>query len=245
MFCRVCENDVTAFLPYGLPPRLGRCPHCDAKPRSRAMHWYLGEKTGALVGRGCEVLEVGPSRIAMRAHLAVLGRVRYTAIDTRSLKFHASLTAPHRFLRMDVTRMRFADSAFDLILCNNVLPYVADFRQALAELRRCLKADGVAILNTPMQGDTTCSAREHRAAHPGLGDDYFAENGDQWVYGRDLLAHIAGAGLQVRCETPLAGSSAEFLRYHGLNADTEFVLAARSAAGLPPTTGGAETPEPR
>ena len=30
MFCLVCEKKVDAFLPYGIPARIGRCPHCGA-----------------------------------------------------------------------------------------------------------------------------------------------------------------------------------------------------------------------
>ena len=234
MFCWLCQNDVEAFLPYGLPPRSGRCPHCGAKPRNRAMQWFLQERVRSRLGHGGEVLEVGPSRTSVFYHSrgTAIGAARYTAIDTRQLKFHDHLKTPHCFELMNLTAMRFEDGYFDLLICNNVLPYIADYEQALAEIHRCLKTDGLAMLNTPMEVGATCTVAQYRAQHPELGDAYFAENGDQWMYGRDLLDDIRNTNMLVRSERPFTTRSSAFLRHHGLQADFEFILAARSAAAF-------------
>lgn len=232
MYCWVCDGKVDEFLPYGLPPRPGRCPRCGAKPRNRAMSWYLREKLAARLGPGRELLEVGPSRVAAKLHCEAAGAARYTAIDTRELAYHADIPAPHRYLRMDVTAMGIANDSIDVLLCNNVLPYVAELDGALAEIARCLKPGGVAMLNTPMDQATTCSVAQYRNANPQLGDDYFAENGDQWVCGRDLLARIEATGLRVDVEKPFAGAEQAFLRHNGLTADAEFVLAVKPPMAL-------------
>lgn len=234
MFCWVCQNDVEAFLPYGLPPRRGRCPHCSAKPRNRAVQWFLQERVCDRLGRGSEVLEVGPSRTAALHHSrgTILGAAHYTAIDTRRLKFHGDLEAPHRFELMNLTDLRFEDERFDLLICNNVLPYIEDYRQALAEIRRCLKTDGLAMLNTPMRDGATLSVAQYRADRPELDDAFFAENGDQWMYGRDLLDHIRNANLLVRGEKPFTSFAPDFLHHHGLQWDFEFTLTSKSTAGF-------------
>jgi SAM-dependent methyltransferase len=234
MFCWLCQNEVEAFLPYGLPPRRGRCPHCNAKPRNRAVQWFLQERVCARLSDGGEVLEIGPSRTAALYHSrgTALGKAHYTAIDTRRLKFHDDLETPHHFELMNLTDLRFEDERFDLLICNNVLPYIADYRQALAEIYRCLKTDGLAMLNTPMRDGATLTVTQYRANHPELDDAYFAENGDQWMYGRDLLDYIRTANLVVRSETPFTSFAPDFLHHHGLQSDFEFILASKSAAGF-------------
>ena len=150
VICWVCENPVAEFLFYGIPPRPGRCPHCGAKPRNRAVHWYLREVIRPRLGATSEVLEVGGSRVAVQRFNAesVIGSSRYTVIDRRTLKYHACLEPPHRFIPMDVTNTDFADNSFDVILCNHTLPYVRDDGGALSEIFRCLKTDGLAMLDS-------------------------------------------------------------------------------------------------
>lgn len=233
MNCWICGNSVVEFLDYGLPPRRGRCPHCGAKPRNRAAYWYLTQVVRPALGAGDEVLEIGSSRIGARylCTEAAVGDARCTLIDERELDFHARIESPHRFLRMDVTDMTFADDCFDVILCNNTLPYVRDDRKALAEIFRCLKPDGLAMLDSSYDGERTLSVAEFRCEHPELGDDYFAENGDQWVYGKDYIERLQSVGFQVRIDEVFAGCTPEFKLGHGFKAHHELVVAFRSARG--------------
>lgn len=233
MICWACGNPVAEFLDYGIPPRPGRCPHCGAKPRNRAVHWYLREVVRAKLDANCDVLEVGASRFAVEQLCCehVIGSARYTVIDLRTLGFHTAIRPPHRFIRMDVTRMDFADESFDVILCNHTLPYVRNDRQALAEIFRCLKTDGLAMLDSSHTIDTTCPVSDYRRAHPELGDEYFAENGDQWVYGQDYLERLESAGFQVRVDELFVTSNPEFRRRHGLKDRHELIVAFKSPQG--------------
>lgn len=245
MFCWVCGNSVAEFLLYGIPPRPGRCPHCGAKPRNRTRHWYLHEVVRARLAEGSEVLEVGGSRIDVLETITGhwIGPARYTLVDTRTLGYHATIAPPHRFIPMDVSRLDFPDDTFDVILCNHTLPYVRDDRRALREILRCLRPDGLAMLDVPRNVERTQTAQSYRHAHPELGDDWFAENGDQWVYGRDFPARLEAAGFTVRIDVPFAGHDAPYLRQHGLKARAELVIGFKSAHGaarfpLPTRTAG-------
>lgn len=233
MFCWICASEVEAFGVYGIPPRTGRCPVCGAKPRYRALAWFLDEVARPRLDAGSQVLEVGPSRLSTTrlVRRETFGGGRYIAIDTRRLPHHGTLPAPHRFVQMDVTDLRFPDEHFDLILCNNILPYVRDDAAALRELRRCLKVDGVAMVNTHTHAGATRTASQLRAAYPDLGDDYFAENGDQWAYGEDFPERVRAAGLTLRVETLFADRDPGFVARNGLKARTEIMLAARAPAG--------------
>jgi len=197
------------------------------------MLWYLREVVRPRLGPGSEVLEVGPSRVSVRflADENALGAARYTAIDTRRLAYHAELASPRRFVPMSVTRMGFADSSFDVILCNHTLPYVEQDRRALAEIRRCLRDDGIAMLDTHLHEGHTRSVAQYRREHPELPDEHFAENGDQWVYGRDFLDRVEDAGLRVRIDRPFERHDAEFTRRNGLKHDQQFIVAFRQRDG--------------
>ncbi len=233
VICWVCGNPVAEFLAFGIPTRPGRCPHCGAKPRNRAVHWYLRQVIRPSLVAASEVLEVGGSRVAVQRFSAeaVIGGARYTVIDRRKLDFHARIEPPHRFILMDVTNADFADDSFDVILCNHTLPYIRDDSRALSEIFRCLKTDGLAMLDSSHDEDRTRTVDEYRRQHPQLGDDYFAENGDQWVYGKDYLARVEAAGFSTRVDVLFADCDKAFKREHGLKEHHELIVGFKSPRG--------------
>jgi len=50
---------------------------------------------------------------------------------------------------LDATNLPFADNAFDLIICADVLEHIKDDRTALLEIYRCVKPKGYALLMLP------------------------------------------------------------------------------------------------
>lgn len=227
MYCWICAKEVAEFLPYGIPPKRGRCPHCAAKPRGRLLGWLLKEVLCPRLGATARLLEAGASKFAVDYLLncGFVGARRCTVIDLRRLRHHKRLKAPNNFVQMDLIRMGFRAESFDLILCNNTLPYVSDDRQALMEIRRCLKPDGLAIINTHRQPGPTMSVSEHRRLHPELDDDYYAVNGDQRVYGDDFFDRVRAAGLGCRVASAFQRRTDEFLRGNGLKRHNEIIFA--------------------
>jgi SAM-dependent methyltransferase len=176
---------------------------------------------------GARVLEAGASKFSLQ-HLicsAAVDGPRCTVIDLRRLRHHHRLKAPHNFIQMDLTQMGFGADRFDLILCNNTLPYVSDDYRALSEIRRCLKPDGLAIINTHREPGRTMSVSEHRRLHPELGDDYYAANGDQWVFGDDFFDRVSESGLGCEIATAFGLRSKEFLARNGLKRQNEILFA--------------------
>ena len=119
--------------------------------------------------------------------------------------------------------MSFADESFDAILCNNVLPYVGEDGAALAEIRRCLKRDGIAMANTAWRPGVTRTVAEFRRSRPDLEDSYFADNGDRWAYGEDLFRRLSEAGLHWRIDQPFGEADERFVYRNGLRSGTENV----------------------
>jgi SAM-dependent methyltransferase len=229
-YCWICESRIEAFGDYGLPPRWGRCPACGAKPRNRALDWFLRRIVTPSLGLGLETLEIGASRCSLEVTLRYVAAShgRLTVVDVRALAYHAMLRSPHRFVQADAGGMQFRDQSFGLVLCNNVLPWIRDDVPALREIGRCLRAGGLAVLNTCHRAERTMSVTEYRALHPDLDDDYFGENGDQWVYGDDLFERFRAAGLSWRIDHLFADMSPGEVERYGLRPPHEFVLAFRS-----------------
>ena len=174
------------------------------------------------------MLEIGPSRPATRfvPERRTIGPARYTAIDLDRRPHHARLPPPHRFQRMDATHLRFGEETFDVILCNNVLPFAPDDIAILAEIRRCLKPDGVAMVDVDVQVTRTTSAAALRRRAPGrFTAAYVRTNGSHRFYGRDYPSRLRRAGLAPLRFDPLRGLDPAFRRAHGLKADGRVYLA--------------------
>ena len=234
MFCWICGNEVTEFEVYGIPSRRGRCPHCGAKPRGRLLGWLLKEVLCPRLPAGAKLLEAGASRFSVERLLTpeTLNGCRCAVIDLRRLGHHRRLQSPARFVQMDLTLMGFGAASFDLILCNNTLPYVSDDHRALSEIRRCLKPDGLAIINTHREAGRTLSVGEHRRLHPELDDDYYAVNGDQRVYGDDFFDRVRKAGLGCSVASAFVLRADKFLDRNGLKRHNEIVVAYRDSSAL-------------
>ena len=232
-YCAACRRSVDAFEAYGEPARPGRCPECGAKPRHRAMLWYLHHLVAPALGQRSRALEVGAAKFATRHFLDAryLGGASYTAIDLRCLKHHRRIAAPHGFVQGSATALPFADDAFDVVLCNNTLTYIPDDIGALSEMRRCLKPDGMLMIQTHRFAEPTVSAAAYASAHPELGPSWFAENGDAWVYGPDFFDRVAAAGLTTRIDVPLANESPAFYARYGLKPRVEIIVAFKDEAG--------------
>jgi SAM-dependent methyltransferase len=226
--CLACGGRFAAFALYGLPPRPGLCPRCGAKPRHRALLILLRRWLRPRLRNGSEVLEIGPSRPATRfvPHPRIIGPARYTAIDLDHRPQHAHLRRPHRFQRMDAAGLRFREATFDVILCNNVLPCASDDRAILAEIRRCLKPDGVAMVDVDVQiARTTPATQLHLRDPDRFTVAYVATNGPQRFYGRDYPDRLREAGLTPLRFDPLRGLGTPFRRAQGLKADGRIYLA--------------------
>ena len=232
--CWVCSRPVACFQPYGVPPRTGRCPHCGAKPRSRALHRLVRDRIGPRLAAEDWVLEIGPSRFSADHVIGtdLFAPARCVAVDVRRLRHHRRLGASGRFVAAHAAMLGFADASFDFIVCNNTLPYVREDRRALGEIARCLKQDGLAMIDTHRGPGATRTADAFRREHPGLGEDWFAANGDAWVYGEDFLDRVREAGLDPVEIELFPDAPARFFAANGLKLRVRALFASRHPAGI-------------
>ena len=180
------------------------------------------------------VLEIGPSRFSADHVIGtdLFALARCVAVDVRRLRHHRRLGASGRFVAAHAAMLGFADASFDFILCNNTLPYVREDRRALGEIVRCLKQDGLAMIDTHRGSGATRTADAFRREHRGLGEDWFAANGDAWVYGEDFLDRVRDAGLDPVEIELFPDAPARFFTANGLKLRVRALFASRDPAGI-------------
>jgi ubiquinone/menaquinone biosynthesis C-methylase UbiE len=102
------------------------------------------------------VLDVGCGPAVMEAELLRRG-FQVTGIDTSIEMLRHGLnrlagTAGRDRCRLvpgDAERLEFPDGTFDAVICMGVLEYLPTYNRALAEMRRVLRDDGMAVLSVP------------------------------------------------------------------------------------------------
>ena len=198
MYCLICDSQLENFSEYGVPAKVGKCSICGAKARHRSMALFLMKllpveaRTSKTPVR---VLEVGPSKVTVNRVIQsrFIGDSRWTLIDVRRLNYHRQVSPPHEFIQMNLCGMTFPNNSFDLIICNNILPFIFDFSGALNEIYRCMRDSGLGILNSDLtDSDKTISAKELQRMDPDLyNEDYLSENGTEWYFGQDFHEHLS------------------------------------------------------
>jgi len=118
----------------------------DSEHRAR-YHW------AARAVSGKEVLDAGCGVGYGVEILAAGGATSVTAVDIDPT---AVAEANSRFgehakeiVEGDLMQLPFADDSFDLVVCFETIEHVQDGRQALGELRRVLRPDGVLVVSSP------------------------------------------------------------------------------------------------
>lgn len=89
-----------------------------------------------------DMLEIGSGDGFLAALLAPLGK---SLLTTEYAPGEASHGRDLPRLRCSVTALPFADATFDFIFSSSVLEHVREREAAMAELRRCLRPDGMMI----------------------------------------------------------------------------------------------------
>ena len=146
--------------------KYAQCPICSAFERHRLQCWCLQRLFSRHDFSRMRLLHFAPE-----AHIRVILESRVARYET------ADLYTKEVDHNVDLQALPFKDGSYDLVYASHVLEHVPDDLQALAEIRRILAADGMAILPVPIVADRTVeypAPNPHESNHmraPGY--DYF------------------------------------------------------------------------
>jgi SAM-dependent methyltransferase len=172
------------------------CPVCYANHRSRLLYAFLTRR-GGLEARKA-VLHVAPELTLFR-HVFSRPGVDYHPADLTPEEYPEIPGVE----RVDVTAIPYPDRTFDLILCNHVLEHVPDDRQAMRELRRVLKDDGVALLQVPLSLALDQTDEDLSITDPAERERRFGQFDHLRLYAvSDYVARLVDAGFEVELAAP-------------------------------------------
>lgn len=190
-WCPVCERRFTSFREHRGRPS-ARCPGCGALERHRMLVAYL---------RSNEHRWERTLHFAPEPQISGLLCKRTSGVYATADLFGAN------DLRLDITRLPFSSSTFDLIVCCHVLEHVPDDAAALSELRRVLTSEGTILLQVPQNG--AADTDEDTSAGPEERKQRFGQVDHVRIYGEDFLVRLAEAELGVTVLDASHATSAE------------------------------------
>jgi SAM-dependent methyltransferase len=187
------------------------CPICYANQRSRLIYLYFTRQ--AALGKGAAVLHVAPE--------LMLYRYLFRGAD---VDYHPTDLSPERYTeipaveRVDITRIPYPAGTFDVILCNHVLEHVPDDQQAMRELRRVLKDDGVALLQVPLGMRLAETEEDPSITDEAERERRFGQFDHVRIYAEaDYLARLSAAGFAVETASVEEVAGVEGARKYQLN----------------------------
>jgi len=186
--CNCCNKSFKHFLDYGnskIKRKNACCPWCFSLERTRMLWDYL-EKSD-LLKNNKKVLHFAPETI-IEKKLLKNNNINYLSAD---------INAAIAMEVIDITKIKYSDNSFDLIICSHVISVVNDDIKALSELYRVLKKGGLLILMEHIYKDleTTVEDRSIKTDEGRIklyGQSYLAR-----LYGNDFSKRVIGIGFQV------------------------------------------------
>jgi DNA-directed RNA polymerase subunit RPC12/RpoP len=135
--CNVCHKKLRDFILHDNGEK--QCPNCGSLPRNRRL-WMLLESE-FLKDHHC-VLHFSPSKSLYRL-LAGYPGIIYESTDI-SGDFLAQK-------QLDITSIDEPDEKYDLVICFHILEHVENDPDAIKELYRILKPEGICMIQTPFK----------------------------------------------------------------------------------------------
>jgi SAM-dependent methyltransferase len=195
--CPLC-GFIGYFKAFGSPPRWdAQCPSCRSLERHRQLALLL-DNTPSILTSGATLLHFAPE--VCITTLLKKSDIQYTSAD---------LARADVDVKLNIEDIDISDEQYDIIVCSHVLEHVND-KDALSELRRIIKPDGMVIIMVPIiEGcdityeDNTITESNHRSVH-------FGQEDHVRVYGADFIQRLTSAGFQVRVHTAFGKEAVKF-----------------------------------
>lgn len=163
------------------------CPRCDSHPRHRLLWMFLKHKRTDLFEKRIRLLHFAPEFCFAR-HFRKMKNLEYVTFD---------MTSPFAEFHGDICALPFADSSFDVILCNHVLEHVSDDEKAMSELFRVLRPDGWGIIQVPLNTESSVTVENPLVIDPRERERLYGQYDHVRLYGRDYVSRLWNAGFSV------------------------------------------------
>lgn len=135
--CNCCNKKFKYFLPHGdskIKRLNAECPWCQSLERTRILFDFLNKST--FLKNKNKILHFAPAK-SLESFFLKNKNILYTSAD---------LNPALAMKVVDITKIKYKENTFDLIICGHVLSVVKDDILALKEMYRVLKKGGTLLL---------------------------------------------------------------------------------------------------
>jgi SAM-dependent methyltransferase len=220
VFCTVCRTSAPALGPGPGGRPNAACVSCGSLERHRVMavllpHMMARSATDSIV------LDIAPTnRLSqmLREHAGTA----YASIDFDPIADGRTVN-----VQASVTMLPIRSSEVGFALCSHVLEHVPDDRAAVAEIKRTLTPDGVALIQVPRRLGVPTD--EEPSASPEERQKRFGQADHVRYYGDDFEDRLEEAGLRVLTSSYSKILPWPLLRLMGASQDEELWIATTGA----------------
>ncbi len=193
------------------------CPFCLASDRERLYAIFLEGNFSRQGNKACRMLDFAPGA-SFERFMRRKTFVQYTTADFMRHDVD---------IEMDVCDMnQIQDYSFDIVLCSHVLEHVADPDNAMREIKRVMKKDGLAIIMVPIFKDVEETVEESQYDTPELRWRHYGQGDHVRLFSKaDFLHRLQEAGLLVEAINP-TGLDAELVKSNAI-ADNSILYVCR------------------
>ena len=176
------------FLPYGYVKQRDNAlsPGTLSLERHRLLWLYLNNETN-FFSKTLKVLHIAPEQCFYNL-FKNLKNINYTTFD---------LNSPLADIKGDICNLPFKGNSFDFILCNHVLEHINDDKKAMKELYRVLNKNGTAILQVPINQESSKTFEDSSIVDKKERIEKFGQYDHIRLYGLDYFKKLESFGFKV------------------------------------------------
>jgi SAM-dependent methyltransferase len=215
-YCQICGNR-SEFADFGNPVRRAtQCLHCGSLERHRFLYIVY------------QILFFGEKRKINLLHMAPEKCLYSTLIKRKNITYFAADIDPDSYSfvkcqKEDFMGMSYENETFDVVLSNQVMEHIEDDKKFLAEIRRVMKDDGIAIINLPYNPKAEKTYEDANIKNSLDRKAAFGQGDHVRLYGRDVFMRLEEAGFFVnQIKSNIFPSC--FVDYCRLECGTELIM---------------------
>ncbi|MGZ8548075.1 MAG: glycosyltransferase, partial [Sulfuricurvum sp.] len=194
--CNYCHNEFDHFVPYrisGETPKVFSeivgsniehfgCPICGAHDRERHLKLYFEELKLFEKVPNARILHFAPEH-----HFT-----QYLASFQPELHIKADLfPSLPTVLSLNIEAIPYDDNSFDIVIANHILEHVSNIDQALLEINRILKPDGIAILQTPFSNKQETTLEDSTINTDALRLKFYGQEDHVRLFGKTIFEYFS------------------------------------------------------
>ncbi|WP_299776928.1 methyltransferase domain-containing protein [uncultured Formosa sp.] len=202
--CPICQFKMSHFVRLKNGNTL--CPHCGSLSRTRRLWTMLEDYVD-----GKSVLHFSPSK-SISYKFSELKTVIYETSD-----FMGEFQAQKRY---NIEAINVPNDTYDVVICYHILEHINKDAQAMAELYRILRPNGICYIQTPFKSgdiyeDDSITTSEERLKH-------FGQEDHVRIYSvQGLMGRLVKSGFKVKAKT----FSEDENNFHGFSTSETVIIA--------------------